>query len=98
MTAAWIGIILGFSLVIWWNFSPKLRRLRAEEAARIVCPYCQTQGSVSTQSVRRKQGISGAKATGALMTGGMSMFATGLSRKQSMTHMQCRNCGVSWDA
>jgi len=98
MTAAWIGIGIGVALVLWWNFSPQLQRRRAEMAARIVCPYCQTQGSVSVQSVRRKQGISGAKATGAVMTGGLSMFATGLSRKQSMTHMACRNCGVAWDA
>lgn len=63
----------------------------------LVCPHCQARGSVRSYRVSRKQGISGGKATGALMTGGLSMFATGLSRKQGMTHMECSHCGTGWD-
>jgi hypothetical protein len=30
------------------------------------------------------------------MTGGLSLFATGLSRKQKLTEASCSNCGASW--
>ncbi|WP_338182998.1 hypothetical protein [Jatrophihabitans sp.] len=63
----------------------------------LVCPHCQSKGTVRTTMLKRKQGISGGKATGALLTGGISMLGTGLSRKQTMTHMACSNCSVEWD-
>lgn len=47
-----------------------------------ICPHCQTKGFVRTMPVKRKKGISGAKATGALLTAGVSILATGLSRKE----------------
>lgn len=62
----------------------------------LVCPHCQQGGGVSRRTERRKQGISGAKATGAVVTGGISVLATGLSQKRSVTVMECRNCGASW--
>jgi len=37
------------------------------------------------KSVKAKQGISGGKATGAILTGGVSLLATGLSRKANLT-------------
>lgn len=64
---------------------------------QVVCPHCGSRGTVTTTAVVRKQGISGGKATGALFTGGLSMLATGLSRKQGMTRMRCGNCSVGWD-
>ena len=64
---------------------------------KIICPHCQTKGSVRTQPVKRKKGISGAKATGALLTGGISMLATGLSRKEDITQAHCDNCKSTWD-
>jgi DNA-directed RNA polymerase subunit RPC12/RpoP len=64
---------------------------------QIVCPHCGTRGNVKTTRVVRKQGVSGGKATGAVLTGGVSLLATGLSRKQTMTNMRCGNCHVSWD-
>lgn len=70
---------------------------RAQEA-RIVCPHCQTAGRVTTRPVKLKKGISGGKATGAILTGGVSMLATGLSRKESVTAFACSNCGVNWHA
>jgi len=62
-----------------------------------ICPHCQTKGSVRTMPVKRKQGISGAKATGAVLTLGVSMLATGLSRKETMTQAHCDNCNSTWD-
>lgn len=63
----------------------------------LMCPHCQTRGAVTSVAVVRKKGISGGKATGALFTGGLSMFATGLSRKEAATQMWCGNCGTRWD-
>ncbi len=44
----------------------------------LVCPHCRKKGSVRTRGVDRKKGISGGKATGAILTGGLSVMATGL--------------------
>jgi hypothetical protein len=62
----------------------------------IVCPYCQTTGQVHTEQTKVKKGISGGKATGALLTAGLSILVTGLSRKEQITKATCRHCGVSW--
>src|SRR5258708_4268591 len=35
----------------------------------ILCPHCQTKGQVRTKQVEQKVGISGGKATGAVLTG-----------------------------
>lgn len=64
--------------------------------AQMVCPHCQTKGTVATKQVKVKQGISGGKATGAVLTAGFSILATGLSRKQTVTEAHCRNCGMTW--
>lgn len=63
---------------------------------QMVCPHCQTKGRVRTKQVKMKQGISGGKATGAVLTLGVSMLATGLSRKQKVTEARCGNCGAVW--
>jgi len=62
-----------------------------------ICPHCQKKGFVHTKAVKKKQGISGAKATGAVLTLGLSMLATGLSRKEELTQAHCNNCGSTWD-
>ena len=49
------------------------------------------------RQVKRKKGVSGGKATGAVLTGGLSLFATGLSRKEKQQELSCSNCGVTWD-
>jgi hypothetical protein len=64
---------------------------------RLICPHCQERGCVREQRAKRKNGISGGKATGAVLTRGVSLLATGLSRKVDVTHMRCNNCGVEWD-
>ena len=64
---------------------------------KIICPHCQNKGSVITRQTKKKKGISGAKATGALLTAGLSIFATGLSRKEYITEACCKNFGAKWD-
>jgi hypothetical protein len=64
---------------------------------QIVCPHCQTKGYVHLKSVKRKKGISGGKATAAIFTLGVSMLATGLSRKEGLTQAHCANCNSTWD-
>ena len=61
-----------------------------------VCPHCQTKGSVRTKAVTLNKGISGGKATGAVLTGGLSVLATGLSRKEGHTQAHCDHCNLTW--
>jgi hypothetical protein len=60
------------------------------------CPHCGVRGQVTVTPVVRKKGISGGKATAALLTGGTSMLATGLSRKEPAVRMTCGSCGTTW--
>jgi hypothetical protein len=53
----------------------------------MICPHCRAAGAVRTRLVDRKKGISGGKATAALLTGGVSVLATGLSREELMTRL-----------
>lgn len=64
--------------------------------SQMVCPHCQSKGRVSTEQVTIKAGISGGKATGAILTGGISLLATGLSRKKVATQASCLNCSMTW--
>lgn len=77
--------------------TPPKRSSGSPRATSIICPHCQTKGGVVTRQVKRKRGISGSKATGAVLTAGLSVLATGLSRKDIVTAASCSNCGVSWD-
>ena len=63
----------------------------------MICPHCGVRGHVRTKPVDRKKGISGGKATAAVLTGGVSMLATGLSRKEKFTRAHCDNCNNEWD-
>jgi hypothetical protein len=62
----------------------------------LICPHCQTQGNVTTSPIKVKTGVSGGKATAAVLTGGLSLFAVGLSRKQAVTSAHCSHCGSTW--
>jgi len=64
--------------------------------AAMICPHCQRQGSVRVTHVTQKRGISGGKATAAVLTGGVSLLATGLSRKEQATQAHCGSCGSTW--
>lgn len=63
---------------------------------QLVCPHCGTKGTVRSKQVRMKKGVSGGKAAGAVLTAGLSVLATGLSRKEKVTEMRCSNCLTAW--
>ena len=62
----------------------------------LFCPHCQSKGHVRTKWVSQKAGVSGSKATTAVLTGGLSLLAVGLSRKQELTQAHCDNCNSTW--
>lgn len=63
----------------------------------IICPHCQKKGNVRVKQVINKKGVSGDKATAALLTGGISLLATGLSRKEHGSLAHCDNCSMTWN-
>ena len=63
----------------------------------LLCPHCQARGKVRTQNLKLKKGISGGKATAAVLTGGVSLLATGLSRRESTTQAHCDSCNSTWN-
>jgi len=99
MTGFLIIVFLAFAGVLIYGFSvakpykPGEARHKPSGDELIVCPHCQTRGHVRTCHVKLKKGISGGKATGALLTGGLSVLAVGLSRKEDATEARCSNCG-----
>jgi hypothetical protein len=72
------------------------QRLLGPIRPQIVCAHCQTKGMVRTKGIERDAGISGKKASAAALTGGISILATGLSRKERVTQAHCDNCGSTW--
>lgn len=60
------------------------------------CPHCDEKGSVFSKSVNPRKGISGGKAVGAVFTGGVSLIATGISRREKMTQAHCDICDSTW--
>ena len=62
----------------------------------MVCPHCQSSGRVRTKQVKQKKGVSGGKATAAVVTAGLSVLVTGLSRKELATQAHCMKCGSTW--
>jgi hypothetical protein len=62
----------------------------------IICPHCHAKGKVHTKEIDKKVGISGAKATAAVLTGGVSVLAIGLSRKDHLTQAHCCKCESTW--
>ena len=74
----------------------KVERFGAKNAA-MICPHCQSRGSVRTKQVTNKKGVSGTKAAGAVLTLGWSLLATGLSRKEQATRAHCDACQNEWE-
>jgi hypothetical protein len=64
--------------------------------AAMMCPHCQTDGKIRTKHIMQKKGVSGGKATAAVLTGGLSLLAVGLSRKEGTTQAHCDNCNNTW--
>ena len=65
-------------------------------SSAMICPHCQTRGKIRTKFINPKKGVSGGKATAALLTGGVSLLATGLSRKENVTQAHCGECSNTW--
>ena len=64
--------------------------------SKMLCQQCGEKGFIHTKITTRKVGVSGGKATAALLTAGLSLFAFGLSRKQNSTEAYCGNCNSNW--
>ncbi|MES2415460.1 MAG: hypothetical protein V4614_16800 [Pseudomonadota bacterium] len=60
------------------------------------CPHCLRVGKVRTKKILQKKGMSGGKATAAILTGGVSLLGTGLSRKEELTQAFCGECKNIW--
>lgn len=92
-------LLLGFILVVAVLVAKKNadKWTATPPNPHLVCPHCDTKGVVKVRQMTRKKGVSGGKATGAVLTGGVSMLGTGLSRKQRVREMTCTNCHMVWD-
>lgn len=97
--AAFVGVLI-YGFTVAEPYKPVEARpvtmTKAGRDAQIVCPHCQTRGRVTTSHVKLKKGVSGGKAVGAILTGGLSVLAVGLSRKEAATKAECSNCGSVW--
>ncbi len=60
----------------------------------IVCPFCQTRGTVRT---KKKSQTSVGKGIGAALTFGVSTIFTGLNKHQSLIQATCAQCKQTWD-
>jgi len=80
------------------NLTPTERLLESFGALNhaMVCPHCQTAGKIHTKPFEKKAGISGGKAAAAVITGGVSILATGLSRTEGATQAHCEECKNTW--
>lgn len=90
------------SLGLWarykrWRLDQQRQRLWGKVNPKLVCPQCQARGHVRTMRVERKRGVSGTKAALAWLTAGLSIVATGLSRKDQATQAHCDECDSTWD-
>lgn len=92
------GLIFIGAVVAEANKSPEKRAegLYGPINPHMVCPHCNATGSIRTKKTTQKKGVSGGKATAALLTGGVSLLATGLSRKENNTQAHCTKCQNTW--
>ena len=95
-----IGIIIAY-LIIGQNMTAAQRQKLTEAEYGVTntamyCPHCDAVGKIRTKNVKQKKGVSGGKATAAVLTGGLSLLAVGLSRKEGATQAHCDNCNNTW--
>jgi len=96
------GTFLAGSIYFAWKESldrqeqERQAPIKREQDARIFCPHCRATGAVWTERMKQKKGISGGKATAAVLTIGWSLLAVGLSRREWVTEACCANCGSRW--
>lgn len=95
----WLGIfilVLVFASKIEKNEELTNQQNSQDFDGKLICPHCHTKGTVTTEKIKQKQGIHGGKATAAVLTAGISLFGTGLSKKNKITKAHCSNCGQTW--
>ena len=94
------GLFVGVAILAYFVDHPDKERHLVDAHGDINpamnCPHCQSRGLVRTKLVTQKGGISGTKATAALFTAGVSLFATGLAKKSTITQAYCQNCSNTW--
>jgi hypothetical protein len=94
-------VLAVIGLIVWALFRQidEADKPRVDRSLRpqVVCPHCQVRGKVRVWPEPRSAGISGGKATGAFLTGGLSVLLTGLSKHEWVTRANCQNCNVEWD-
>lgn len=92
-----VVVFVGYSIMLAM-MSPSQRKDHLEGKVNPVmeCPHCHHTNCVRTKIVNDKRGISGGKVTGALLTGGASILATGLSQKKRVTKATCDKCKNIW--
>jgi hypothetical protein len=97
-------IIAGPLVFLWWTLGRPAEQekrnyalmLLQEGDAKIVCPHCHGSGCVTTRKVLEKAGIDGGKTTAALLTGGVTLLAMGLSAQRERTEATCSHCHSVW--
>lgn len=63
----------------------------------VLCPFCRTNPpNVTSKVVTVKGRISPGKLSGALLTGGTSLLATGLAHKENRRVYTCLHCEKRW--
>jgi hypothetical protein len=92
------AIILVLTIILLIVLSPeqKTEAFWGKQMSMLKCPHCGTTGSVRANQTTVKSGISGAKATAAILTSGASLPVTGLSSKHKATQLTCHFCKMTW--
>jgi hypothetical protein len=77
----------------YWNSD---RISFGNQSPQMICQQCGVKGHVRTKQVTQKRGISGVKAFGAVVTGGLSLLPFGISSNERVTEAHCGNCNSTW--
>lgn len=89
-------LVLPFSVLVVRRAADQDRQRKGVVRPALICPHCRTAGRVVVGIDQRKAGVSAGKVAGALVTSGVSLAATGVSRRQRVQTCRCGACGMSW--
>lgn len=65
--------------------------------AAIVCRFCHERGGVGVDVRTQRAGIDATKAGAAMLTGGASVLAVGLTGERKVHRLTCATCQMTWD-
>lgn len=82
--------------ILYHNLTKDCAKVGGAGDIYMSCKNCGANATVSTEQVKRKKGISGGKATAAILTNGVSVGVVGLSRKEQETKASCSKCKSVW--